>query len=449
MAVARNSNRAGARAIIWAIVAGVVLGGICALTVPAKRSIAAVPSISLRTLEEDSSKALASDPAQLQSLTRELASVKSQLQAAESTLEVLRKDAQQKDNVITQLAQQARTMAENSKSASSNKPASCLPGQMLLTPDPSGGNPELRAVLERVAAPHGKRILAAVSNYALVETGMLQTFLEGIAHAQVPNYLIVALDDRIAEWLAANNHPYWRARVEVSEEQRKVHGDASNHAISGLKYAILREFLLLGYDVLLSDVDIVVISNPFPYLVGDSDVEGLSDGFDDKTSYGYGDWIDDPKMGWSRYAVTNRVYAMNSGLFFIRATVPSLALVEMVRDRITRESGWDQAIWNEELFFPSRPATPSRGPAHKSPGCLIRIMDRYLFMNSKVLFKEVRRAQDRCNFVPSMIHVNYHPDKHIRMKAIVARYLHGDKRALDQFPDGSEPDGTIVQTSVC
>ena len=36
-----------------------------------------------------------------------------------------------------------------------------------------------------------------------------------------------------------------------------------------------------------------------------------------------------------------------------------------------------------------------------------------------------------------MIHVNYHPDKWDRMKALMRYYFDGDKKALDKFPDGS------------
>lgn len=36
------------------------------------------------------------------------------------------------------------------------------------------------------------------------------------------------------------------------------------------------------------------------------------------------------------------------------------------------------------------------------------------------------------------VHVNYHPDKHERMKAVEARYVRGELQALDRFPDGSE-----------
>jgi hypothetical protein len=34
------------------------------------------------------------------------------------------------------------------------------------------------------------------------------------------------------------------------------------------------------------DVDIVTLQNPFNFLARDSDIEGLSDGFDERTAYG-------------------------------------------------------------------------------------------------------------------------------------------------------------------
>lgn len=45
----------------------------------------------------------------------------------------------------------------------------------------------------------------------------------------------------------------------------------------------------LGYSVLLSDVDIVTLANPFHALTRDVDVESMSDGWDDWTAYGYND----------------------------------------------------------------------------------------------------------------------------------------------------------------
>lgn len=71
--------------------------------------------------------------------------------------------------------------------------------------------------------------------------------------------------------------------MQVSDAQKNV---GSNHAVSGLKFKILRHFLQLGYSVLLSDADIVTIQNPFDHLHRDSDVEGMSDGWDNATAYG-------------------------------------------------------------------------------------------------------------------------------------------------------------------
>lgn len=71
--------------------------------------------------------------------------------------------------------------------------------------------------------------------------------------------------------------------MQVSDAQKNV---GSNHAVSGLKFKILRHFLQLGYSVLLSDVDIVTIQNPFSHLHRDSDIEAMSDGWDNATAYG-------------------------------------------------------------------------------------------------------------------------------------------------------------------
>lgn len=71
--------------------------------------------------------------------------------------------------------------------------------------------------------------------------------------------------------------------VQVSEAQKDV---GANHAVSGLKFKVLRPILDMGYAVLLSDVDIVTLQNPFDHLHRDCDVEGMSDGWDNATAYG-------------------------------------------------------------------------------------------------------------------------------------------------------------------
>ena len=71
--------------------------------------------------------------------------------------------------------------------------------------------------------------------------------------------------------------------MQISDSQKDV---GQNHAVSGLKFKILQRFLQLGYAVLLSDVDIITLQDPFQHLSRDSDVEAMSDGWDNATAYG-------------------------------------------------------------------------------------------------------------------------------------------------------------------
>ena len=47
-----------------------------------------------------------------------------------------------------------------------------------------------------------------------------------------------------------------------------------------------------------------------------------------------------------------------------------------------------------------------------------------------------------------MVHVNYHPDKWERMKAIWAYFVDGKKKALDAFPDGSCEERSGLQIAI-
>ena len=144
-----------------------------------------------------------------------------------------------------------------------------------------------------------------------------------------------------------------------------------------MKFQLIREFLVLNVSVLLSDVDILTLKNPFEHLYRDEDVEALSDGFDKPTAYGeippsgtsirdsieaslnrgvgssaqsrctlelppgiltrssssglsalppsplsgWDDVFDDPKMGWSRWAHSFHAFSLNSGLFYIKVSL--------------------------------------------------------------------------------------------------------------------------------
>lgn len=294
-----------------------------------------------------------------------------------------------------------------------------------VVPDPSV-NPRLAKILEDVAV--GRELIVALANSNV--KNMLEVWFTNIKRIGIPNYLVVALDDHIVDFCKSNNVPVYKR--DPDEGVDSVARTGGNHAVSGLKFRILREFLQLGYSVLLSDIDIGYLQNPFDYLYRDSDVESMTDGHNNITAYGYNDVFDEPAMGWARYAHTMRIWVYNSGFFYIRPTIPSIELLDRVADRLSRQrNAWDQAVFNEELFFPSHPGYDG---LHASK----RTMDFYLFMNSKVLFKTVRKDAALKKMKPVIVHVNYHPDKLPRMLAVVEFYVNGKQDALDPFPEGSD-----------
>ncbi|KAH7315450.1 hypothetical protein KP509_21G050300 [Ceratopteris richardii] len=295
--------------------------------------------------------------------------------------------------------------------------------QPLVQPN-EDANPKLAEILSKVAPD--KELVVGIANNNV--RSMVNIWFSSLKRAGVSNYLLVALDDQIAHFCKSNQVPFYRRDATIAAIQKDT-GD--NHAISGLKFHLLREFLELGYSVLLSDVDILFFQNPFLHLYRDCDVESMSDGYNNQTAYGYDDVSDDPKMGWARYAHTMRIWVFNSGLFYIRPTIPSIELLDRVTSRLSKEKAWDQAVFNEELFRPSH-------PGYEGLHASLRVMDYYLFMNSKVMFTIVRKDANFDGFLPVALHVNYHPDKYERMLALINYFVNGKKDALKAFPDGSE-----------
>ncbi|MCL7037182.1 hypothetical protein MKW94_028620 [Papaver nudicaule] len=290
--------------------------------------------------------------------------------------------------------------------------------------DPSV-NPRLAKLLEKVA--FRKELIVCLANSNVKE--MLEVWFNNIKRVGIPNYLVVALDDDVANFCEQNHVPVYKRDPDQNVDE--IARTGGNHAVSGLKFRVLREFLQLGYSVLLSDVDIVYLQDPFDHIYRDSDVESMTDGHNNSTAYGFNDVFDEPSMGWARYAHTMRVWVFNSGFFYIRPTIPAIELLDRVADRLAKENAWDQAVFNEELFYPSHPGYEG---LHASK----RVMDYYNFMNSKTLFKTVRKDDKLRKLKPVIVHVNYHPDKLPRMKAVVDFYVNGNQDALQAFPDGSE-----------
>ena len=186
-------------------------------------------------------------------------------------------------------------------------------------------------------------ILVAVSNKNLAAPGfMLDMWIKSCQASGVKNYMVICLDDETERFVRSQNAPAYNMKDVIPTN----HG-THNHAVSALKFRILERCLKLGYSVLMSDVDILVFEDPFKHLVRDSDIESMSDGFNEQTAYGYNDVFDDPSMGWSRYAHTMRIFVFNSGLFYVKATQGGLRAMVATAEWLETKGGWDQAVFNE------------------------------------------------------------------------------------------------------
>jgi len=128
------------------------------------------------------------------------------------------------------------------------------------------GLESLCETVARVAV--NREVIAAVSNKNIFH--MLQLFVNGIKTAGVKNGMVVALDDETSQWLEARNVPHYIKKI------RSRSGSTDNHATSGLKFKILVDFLSVGCSVLLSDVDVIWLTDPMPFLYRDADVSAAA-----------------------------------------------------------------------------------------------------------------------------------------------------------------------------
>jgi len=232
-------------------------------------------------------------------------------------------------------------------------------------------------VVKKVAVD--RAVMAAVSNGNILH--MLGQFVDIVKQVGVPNFLVVALDDRTKTFLDKKGCANYR-RTLVARG-----GGTDNHATSSLKFSILHEMLSVGVSVLLSDVDIVITQNPFLALYRDTDVEGMTDGWDDATAYGHA--LSTAVPGSSTGPLRSfRLVARNSGLFYVAATLNSRRLMRILAERVAAENVWDQSAYNQEIFRLAHGSSVS-------PGVSVRTMNYMCFLNTKFLFKHMRRDKVR------------------------------------------------------
>jgi len=189
----------------------------------------------------------------------------------------------------------------------------------------------------------------------------------------------------------------------------------------------------------------VFVSDPFANLYRDADIEAMSTGWDDGSSYGYNHVLDDPSMGFTRFCHGSRIVSYEPGFFFAMPTDEAVALTvrmatQLARPeaKLTSDSSLTQVWEAERTAFVHELWLPSHHE-YASVGAVLRVMNYLCFVNSKVLFRQLRNMPSSTK--PTAIQINYHSDAVERMQAAMARYLDGDSGPLNKLPLASSSGG--------
>ena len=109
--------------------------------------------------------------------------------------------------------------------------------------------------------------------------------------------------------------------------------DALSQAPRGLlKYSVVAAVLAAGCSLVYADLRVSWSDAPFAYLHRDTDLEAV--GGSGYLQFGRVVSVDDAQMGWSRYAQSLAIHALNPHLFYLSATKESVAFARKAAARM-------------------------------------------------------------------------------------------------------------------
>lgn len=257
--------------------------------------------------------------------------------------------------------------------------------------DDTPTNRKLYEALARTASPSREAMLALANDVMMCSNpktcwwnggNVLKTFLEGTRRLEVRNQLIVSLDDETHNFcLGFGGINSLRLEMPVPSAQQKTRGA---NMISTLKYGLIKQALLMGYSILVVDLDLVFLKNPFDHLHRDADIEVSTDGFTKAWAMGSLGSVREPKMGWGAGGLYVQHFTLNVGCAYMRPTSRTIQLLDRVQRRMSSQAGWDQQVFNEEAFLLSH-------GLYNGSGVAVRVMQYDQWINSKVFFYSERQ----------------------------------------------------------
>ena len=134
--------------------------------------------------------------------------------------------------------------------------------------DNTTDNNRFRGMLSRRANSRGEVMLALANDVMMCSNrktcwwdggNILQTFLKGLRRLPVSNVVIVTLDDPTHAFCVGFSVGCLRLNLPVPSAQQ---GSRGANMISTLKYGLLRQALLMGFAILVVDLDLLFLRDP-------------------------------------------------------------------------------------------------------------------------------------------------------------------------------------------
>ena len=180
------------------------------------------------------------------------------------------------------------------------------------------------AALCALAAQHSNLVLTVAAWPE--QADLLRAFTFSSAALSLPTLILLAEVDAAEAATASAALSNYFVTVAALPNDRAAHGASAHGSLGSLPsqhvlsrkwaaIATLLEHIGRSHDgsvgvhgsLLYADCDAVLAHNPFTLASNDTDVEAMSEAWDEEAARGFIHGSDDPSMGWGRYAESMRV----------------------------------------------------------------------------------------------------------------------------------------------
>ena len=125
--------------------------------------------------------------------------------------------------------------------------------------------------MKRKANPDSNLIILAYVDFSYVE--MIINLVESFRQLNITNYVFACSDDNAFQTLKKNDiDSFLYGQNNLDFEHPSSYGSEEFNKKVGIKLKIVTASLMLGFKILVTDVDVVFISNPVPFIPTNDDI---------------------------------------------------------------------------------------------------------------------------------------------------------------------------------